>query len=96
MVGLLIFLGLLVGTLFWRFRKLARNPDPGRALLDELYRQALADQRGHTQPDARSTAPPQEASESSHSDSARSTAPTPHAWEKPGDWWRTESGDPTT
>ncbi len=85
MVGLLVFMGLLVGAMVWRFRKLSRNPDPGLALLDELYQQSLADERERKHPGA--SRPLQETDESLNGPPATGAPP---AWEKPGDWWQKE------
>ncbi len=79
MVGLMVFLGLFIGCLVWRFRRLSRNPDPGLVLLDELYQDSLAEKAGRKSSGAPSGgSPPQQ----------ELANPPPPEWEKQDDWWR--------
>ena len=79
MLGLLTVLcGLTVAWVF-HLRRLARNPDPGLALLDELYQAELPGRKLALRPDAAvdPISPKDESPE------------TPaNSWEKPGDWWK--------
>jgi cbb3-type cytochrome oxidase subunit 3 len=82
MAGLMLFLGLFIGGLVWRFRRRSRNPDPAALLLDELYQKSLAENSGRV-----ATQDTQEASPPSQIETADSQTPE---WEKQGDWWRKE------